>query len=111
MTCLGINRDLAITILKALADGSVETPVLAGTVGGDDRLVYGICRHLEELGLLTSRLVRGRRLLFCVDHEEVVTAETYEDHRDDELRQFWSKVRLWRLALPLKKALDRFRRE
>ena len=92
------NSALYRKILDALREGPLSTGDLSSRLGEDPTRIYRYCRQLEKLGLASSDLEPGRRLLFCTDDLTVVTSENYDDHKDHELRSFFGKMRLWRLV-------------
>ena len=101
------NLRLSRSIISKLESGGLSTPDLAAAIRKPKPQTYRLCCRLEEMRLLKSSLQRGRRLLFCVDDRIVVTTETYEDCKDHELRFFYGKVRVWKLALDLSEARAR----
>jgi hypothetical protein len=76
------------------------TKDLAQNVNEDAARVYSHCRRLESAGSVKSSLVEGKRLLYCVEDQEVVTVANYDTCRDEghELRFFFIKERLWSLV-------------
>jgi hypothetical protein len=86
------------SILKLLKKKPLSVNALAETLGEDRGRIYRACRRLEQRRLLTSELVDGPRLFFCLDHKRVITSENYEDCREDEIVPFFVKQRIWRWA-------------
>ena len=86
-------------ILKELSDGPMSTARIAEAIGEGHSRVYRRCRRLQDEVLISSTLVAGRRLLFCLDCEEVVTQENYPEcvEQGHEFRVFRGKKRIWRL--------------
>ena len=87
-------------IEKALAAGPLSTANLAEAIGEDPKKVYRCCRDMESRGLLQSTRAQGTRLLFCVEHKQVVTAAIYEECKaeDHQMAVFYNQVRIWSLA-------------
>lgn len=87
-------------ILGALKSHTIPTQQLAVDLNENAKRIYSRCRRLEEEGSLKSDLVRGKRLLYCVDHQQVVTPDIYDTCREDghELRSFQIKERVWSLV-------------
>ena len=91
------KSSLDARILEALIDGPLPTTSLAERLGEDNALVYRRCCSMEIDGALESELVQGPRLLYCVDHKRVVTAEIFPTckEEDHQFKGFYSKVRVW----------------
>jgi hypothetical protein len=87
-------------ILNALRSRPLLTQDLAKELSENPRKIYSRCRQLEKLGSLGSELILTKRLLYCVDDQEVVTGDNYDEchAQDHELRLFHIKERRWHLA-------------
>jgi type I site-specific restriction-modification system R (restriction) subunit len=94
------DSNLYQKILDAFKERPMATKELANRLKADARKIYSHCRRLEKLGSLKSDLVLSKRLLYCLDDQEVVTEENYNDchEQDHELRLFPIKERLWQLT-------------
>lgn len=86
-------------ILDALRQRPMLTRELAEELNEDKRKIYTRCRNMKP-GLIKSKLVKGKKLLYCLDHEEVVTQEIYDTckEEDHQMRFFYINERLWSLA-------------
>ncbi len=88
------------TTLAATNDGDwSSTTDIAEKLERNRSLVMTDLKWLESHELVVSRTKQSpRKLLYCVDCDEVVTAENYESCRDDdhELRPFYPRIRVWR---------------
>lgn len=95
----GIIMTLDQKILNALKRRPMLTRELVGELNEDKRKIYYYCRKLERHGSIKSELVKGRRLLYCVNHEKVVTQKIFNTCRKEghELRFFYINERLWSL--------------
>ena len=95
------NRDLDARILSALRRGPMSTKQLADYLGEKFTTVREYCKRLKEEELIKSQGVPGsRRLLFCINHQAVVTGAIYPecDAKKHALRYFYSR-RVWQLVL------------
>lgn len=84
-------------ILKVLGNGPLSTSELAKNLRVEPAFIYRRCRKLKNESLLDSSLEEGTRLLFCVDCREVVTGGNYSECKGQDLRFFFSKIRVWSL--------------
>jgi hypothetical protein len=98
-------------ILKALYDTELSTSEIAAVAGITKAQAYSRCRKLEDAGFVSSSVQETKRLLYCVDCQEVVTAENYESCRADEhdMRTFYAKVRFWTITSSGRRTLGSLR--
>ena len=88
-------------ILKALRGGPLTTTQLAERLDELRSRILKECKELEsEKKIKRTKIRLNKKLLYCIDHEEVVNAEIYAecDEEDHELRYFYPKVPAWTLA-------------
>lgn len=83
-------------LLRAIPDAWTATADLSVAMESDHRKVFADCRWLEKQGYVESRLKKGsRRIFYCVDCEEVLTAKNYAECRGGDIRPFNPEVREW----------------
>ncbi len=84
-------------ILESLTDGPLLTPQLADLLNIENKRIYRRCRWLEENGDLQS--YRGQfRGLYCIDDEQIVTEDIYQDCLDNEHELRSMSSRIWELV-------------
>jgi DNA-binding transcriptional regulator YhcF (GntR family) len=65
-------------ILKCLENKPMLTRELAKYLKVDSNELKKQLRILEKEKLVVSNLVKGKKILFCKDHNKVLTADIYE---------------------------------
>ncbi len=97
------------TTLAATGDGSwTSTTEIAENLKRDRSHVMTDLKWLENRDLVVSKSVPSSRTLFyCIDCDEVVTADTYESCRDNkhELRPFHPQIRVWKRTIKGRRAV------
>ena len=87
------------SVLAALTDEWASTSEIAEALGRSASTVGTDCNWLKKHGKIKTRIGPSpKKLLFCVECKEVVTAANYADCRGKEQRPFFPKRREWRRA-------------
>ena len=96
----GIMTTLEKKILNALKNRPMLTRELAKELNEDKRKIYYCCRNPAKSVLIKSELVRGKRMLYCMVHEKVMTKGLFNTCKKEghELRSFHIKEALWSLV-------------